>query len=407
MTTTDMHQDTTDAVRAPNGLREVARLMFRLGWTAFGGPAAHIAILREEIVTRRKWMTQERFLDMVGASNLVPGPTSTQTVMHTSYARAGWPGLFLGGTLFILPAATLVLLCAWLYERYGATPGGAWILYGIKPVVIAVVVQALWSLGRTAFKNVWLATVGVAVFVLYLWGGNEIALLFGAAALVTLVANARRLRSRGVSTHGVLPLFLWAGAWPALPALPVIAAVAVAVASSRISTLFFTFLKIGAVLYGSGYVLLAFLRDDFVNHLGYITNQQLLDAVAVGQFTPGPVFTTATFVGYLAGGFPGAVAATVGIFLPAYAFVALSVPLLPRIRKSPWTAAALDGVNVAAVGLMAAVAVTLGRAALVDWVTVALATVAAVLLVRFKVNSVPLILGGAVVGVLYHLLGGR
>jgi len=406
MTTTDIHQDTTDAVRAPHGLREVAQLMFRLGWTAFGGPAAHIAMLREEVVTRRKWMTQERFLDMVGASNLVPGPTSTQTVMHTSYARAGWPGLFLGGTLFILPAATLVLLCAWLYERYGATPGGAWILYGIKPVVIAVVVQALWSLGRTAFKSVWLAAVGIAVFALYLWGGNEIALLFGAAALVALVANMRRFRAQGASTHGVLPLFLWAGASPVLPALPLLAAVAVAAASSRVSTLFFTFLKIGAVLYGSGYVLLAFLRDDFVNHLGYITNQQLLDAVAVGQFTPGPVFTTATFVGYLAGGFPGAVAATVGIFLPAYAFVALSVPLLPRIRKSPWTAAALDGVNVAAVGLMAAVAVTLGRAALVDWVTVALATVAAVLLVRFKVNSVPLVLGGAVVGVLYHLLGG-
>ncbi len=182
-----------------------------------------------------------------------------------------------------------------------------------------------------------------------------------------------------------------------------IAAVAVVTTSSRVSTLFFTFLKIGAVLYGSGYVLLAFLRDDFVNRLGYITNQQLLDAVAVGQFTPGPVFTTATFVGYLAGGFPGAVAATIGIFLPAYAFVALSVPLLPHIRKSPWTAAALDGVNVAAVGLMAAVAVALGRAALVDWITVALAALAAVLLVRFKVNSVPLILGGAVVGVLYHL----
>ncbi len=407
MTTTDANQDMTDAIRAPHGLREVARIMFRLGWTAFGGPAAHIALLREEVVTRRGWMTQERFLDMVGASNLVPGPTSTQTVMHTSYARAGWRGLFLGGTLFILPAATLVLLCAWLYERYGTTPGGAWVLYGIKPVVIAVVVQAVWSLGRTAFKNVPLAAVGFAVFALYLWGGNEIALLFGAAALVTLVANARRLRTPGVSARGVLPLFLWAGAWPALPTLPVIAAVAVAATSSRVSTLFFTFLKIGAVLYGSGYVLLAFLRDDFVNRLGYITNQQLLDAVAVGQFTPGPVFTTATFVGYLAGGFPGAVAATVGIFLPAYAFVALSVPLLPHIRKSLWTAAALDGVNVAAVGLMAAVAVTLERAALVDWVTVTLAALAAVLLVRFKVNSVPLILGGAVVGVLYHVLGGR
>lgn len=404
MTTLDVDQSAAETIRPPHGLREVARLMFRLGWTAFGGPAAHIAMLRAEVVTRRNWMTDQQFLDIVGASNLVPGPTSTQTVMHTGYARAGWPGLFLGGTLFILPAAALVLACAWLYERFGATPGGAWVLYGIKPVVIAIVVQALWNLGRTAFKNIWLSAVGVGVFVLYLVGINEIVLLFGAAALVTLVANARRFRSGSTTAHAIVPLFLGLGRWPTLA---VVVAATTVVTTARTQTLFFTFLKIGAVLYGSGYVLLAFLRDDFVNRLGYITNQQLLDAVAVGQFTPGPVFTTATFVGYLAGGFTGAIVATVGIFLPAYAFVALSVPLLPHIRKSPWTAAALDGVNVAAVGLMAAVAVELGSAALVDWLTVALALTATVILVRLKVNSFWLILGGAVIGVLYHLIGGH
>ena len=215
-------------------------------------------------------MTDQQFLDIVGASNLVPGPTSTQTVMHTGYARAGWPGLFLGGTLFILPAAALVLACTWLYERFGATPGGAWVLYGIKPVVIAIVVQALWNLGRTAFKNIWLSAVGVGVFALYLVGINEIVLLFGAAALVTLVANARRFRSGSTTAHTIVPLFLSLGKWPALA---VVVAATTVVTTARVQTLFFTFLKIGAVLYGSGYVLLAFLRDDFVNRLGYITNQ--------------------------------------------------------------------------------------------------------------------------------------
>ncbi len=410
MTTADDTTETTDAARAPGGLREVARLMFRLGWTAFGGPAAHIALLREEVVTRRKWMTEAQYLDTVGAANLIPGPTSTEVVMHAGHVRAGWPGLFVGGTLFILPAATLVLACAWLYERYGTTPAGEYLLYGIKPVVIAVVVQALVALGRTAFRNIWLAAVGVAVFALYLAGANEILLLFGAALLVALVTNARRRRGGGTTAASVLPFlpFLplsWGGKAAMLVATATGAGLLVAT-WERAVTLFVTFLKIGTVLYGSGYVLLAFLRNDLVERLGFITERQLLDAVAVGQFTPGPVFTTATFVGYLSGGFGGAVAATLGIFIPAYLFVALSIPILPRLRKSPWTAAALDGVNVAAVGLMAAVALELGRAAVVDWLTASLAAVAAVLLVRFKVNSALLILGGAVVGLAYRAVVG-
>lgn len=383
--------------RPPGALREVAALMFRLGWTAFGGPAAHIAMLRGEVVKRRRWMTEQRFLDMVGAANLVPGPTSTQTVMHSGYARAGWAGLFVGGVLFILPAACLVLGFAWLYARYGTTKGGIWLLYGIKPVIIAVVVQALWGLGRTAVKNLLLGLFGAAVFAGYLLGVNVILLLFGATLLVMLIENARRIRGGRPAAGALLPL-------PGIKAIPLVAVAAgVAVAYSPLR-LFLTFLKIGSVLYGSGYVLLAFLRNDFVDHLGWLTNRQLLDAVAVGQFTPGPVFTTATFIGYLVGGFSGALLATLGIFLPAFLFVALSVPVLPHLRRSPWTATALDGVNVAAVGLMAGVAWELARAAVVNWFTALLAAAAAVVLIRFRVNSAWLVLGGGIAGILYHAI---
>lgn len=394
MSTTEPVNETPPTT-APHALREVGGLMFRLGWTAFGGPAAHIAMLRQQVVTRRKWVTEQQYLDMIGAANLVPGPTSTQTVMHSSYARAGWPGLFVGGTLFIIPAATLVLAFAWLYVRYGATTGGVWLLYGIKPVIIAVVVQALWGLGRTAVKNVVLGADGVAVFAGYVLGVNVILLIFGAAILVMLIENGRRLRTSRPTLRGVAPL-------PAVKIAALFAIAAGAAAPYSPLRLFLTFLKIGSVLYGSGYVLLAFLRNDFVNHLGWLTNQQLLDAVAVGQFTPGPVFTTATFIGYIVGGFWGAVLATIGIFLPAFVFVALSVPLMPHLRRSPWTAAALDGVNVAAVGLMAAVTWELGRAAVIDWFTALLAVIAAALLIRFRVNSVWLVLGGGVVGIVYR-----
>jgi chromate transporter len=393
----EMAPDAAVAAEQPGALREVAALMFRLGWTAFGGPAAHIAMLRAEVVKRRRWMTEQRFLDMIGAANLVPGPTSTQTVMHSSYARAGWPGLFVGGALFILPAAFLVLVFAWLYARYGTTTGGVWLLYGIKPVIIAVVVQALWGLGRTAVKNVLLGAFGVAVFAGYLLGVNVILLLFSTALIIMLIENARRIRGARLSVNAVVAL-------PGVKATALFAVAAGAAVAYSPLRLFLTFLKIGSVLYGSGYVLLAFLRNDFVNHLGWLTNQQLLDAVAVGQFTPGPVFTTATFIGYLVGGFSGAAIATLGIFLPAFVFVVLSVPVLPHLRRSPWTAAALDGVNVAAVGLMAGVTWELARAAVVDWFTALLAAVAAVVLIRFRVNSVWLVLGGGIAGILYRAL---
>lgn len=381
-------------VARSGSLREVAGLFAKLGFIAFGGPAAHIALMREEVVRRRKWVTDEQFLDLVGASNLIPGPTSTELAIYLGYVRAGWLGLILGGALFILPAVLIVLGLAWAYVRYGSMPEATWLLYGIKPAIIAVVVQAILALARTAVKGPWLGAVGVLAVALYLYGFNELLLLLGGGILVMLLRNWGRLRPPGIGTLAFMVLGTPAVALPG------------AAAPFGLGTLFLTFLKIGAVLYGSGYVLLAFLRNDFVIRLHWLTDQQLIDAVAVGQFTPGPVFTTATFIGYLIGGLPGALLATVAIFLPSFVFVAAVYRVVNRLRSSRWTTGLLDGVNVAALGLMAAVTYRLARAAIVDWLTAALALSAAMLLIRFKVNSAWLVIGGGAVGLAYHLLTG-
>jgi chromate transporter len=339
-------------------------------------------------------LTDAHFLDLLGATNLIPGPNSTEMVMHVGHVRAGWRGLIVGGVCFILPAFLIVLALAWAYVQYGATPTAEWLLYGIKPVIIAVVLQALWGLTKTAVKGPFLAAVGLATLALYLLGINEIALLVGGGLLVMLVKNWRGVARRGAAM-AVLPLIGGAPAW---------VVTFQATASVSLMQLFLIFLKIGAVLYGSGYVLLAFLRNDLVVHTGWLTNQQLLDAVAIGQFTPGPVFTTATFIGYVLAGLPGAILATVGIFLPAFVFVAAVNPFIPRLRASSWMAALLDGVNITALGLMAGVTLVLGRAAIVDWLTVLLAVAAALLLIRFKVNSAWLVLSGGLVGFTTYLL---
>src|SRR5687767_5300013 len=379
-------------------LAEVAQVALKLGFTAFGGPAAHIAMLHEETVVRRQWLSDAYFLDLVGATNLIPGPNSTEMVIHVGYLRAGWRGLLLAGTLFILPAATIVLALGWAYVQFGATPAGESLLYGIKPVVIAVVAQALWGLGRTALTGPLLLGIGAAAAALYLSGFNELLILFGSALLVLLVRTAQRLSPGRLGAVMATPF-----AGLPLTMLPTLLLQPAPVPVS-LPTLFLAFLKIGAVLYGSGYVLLALLRNDVVERLGWLTDQQLLDAVAIGQMTPGPVFTTATFVGYLVAGVPGAVLATVGIFLPAFVFVALLHPLVPRLRRSPWTAAMLDGVNVAAMGLMAAVTWLLGRDAIVDPLTASIAIAAAVLLIRFRVNSTWLVFAGAIVGLAVYQL---
>jgi chromate transporter len=367
---------------------EVAALFLKLGLIAFGGPAAHIALMRQEVVQRRRWLDEQRFLDLLGASALIPGPSSTELAMYLGYARAGPTGLLLAGLLFILPAMLLVLAFAWAYVRYGATPQETALLYGIKPVMIAVIVQAVYGLLRTAVKGWHLGVVVLLALALYLVGLNPLVPLFGLAILTMLVENRGRLAGRRAPLTALLAL---------LPAAQVSAPEPVAYSPLL---LFVTFLKIGATLYGSGYVLLAFLRDDFVNRLGWLSDQQLLDAVAVGQVTPGPVFTTATFVGYLVGGWPGAVVATVGIFLPSFLFVAIVFPWVPRLRASPWTSAFLDGANAAAVGLMVGVAWQLGTGAIIDPLTAAVAAVALVLLIRFRVNSAWLVLGGASAGLL-------
>ena len=376
---------TSDARR---DIGELARLFLKLGTIAFGGPAAHVAMMEDEVVRRRRWLSHEEFLDYLGATSLIPGPNSTELAIHIGHARAGWPGLLVAGACFILPATLVVGAIAWAYVRFGALPAAVGILHGVKPVVIAVVVQALLGLGRVALKTRGLIALAVACVVAAAVGVNELAILFGAANIVVaarMVGGDLRREATGVGSLFAFPLAAQGGAtalaapfglWPLLA----------------------VFLKIGSVLFGSGYVLLAFLRADFVERLHWLSERQLLDAVAVGQVTPGPVFTTATFIGYVLGGAPGAAVATIGIFLPAFVFVALSGLVLPRIRHSPAARAVLDGVNVASLALMAVVTAQLARAAVVDWTTLALAVLSAVLLLRWKVNSAWLVLGAGVIG---------
>ena len=349
--------------------------------------------MEDEVVRRRKWMTRDEFLDLLGAANLIPGPNSTELAIHIGHRQAGWAGLLVAGSSFILPAMLIVMSFAWAYVRYGSLPQVAGILYGVKPVIIAIVLQALWSLARTAIKSKILAAVGIVAVILTVLRIHELLVLFGAglAAVLarTIVRRSKDLKSL-VSAPAFAMFFQAGGAgatafglWP----------------------LFLFFLKVGAILYGSGYVLLAFIRADLVERWHWLTEAQLLDAIAVGQVTPGPVFTTATFIGYVLGGVPGAALATLGIFLPSFVFVALSHPLVPRIRASRRAGAFLDGVNVAALGLMAAVTWQLGQAAIVDLTTAALALIALALLLRFKLNSAWLVLGGSAVGAAFRLRG--
>jgi chromate transporter len=360
----------------------LAVLFLRLGATAFGGPAAHIALMQDEVVRRRQWLSEQEFLDLVGAVNLIPGPNSTELAIHIGYKRAGWPGLLTAGVCFIVPAVLIVMALAWLYVSFGRRIEAQALLYGIKPAIIVVVMQALYSLGRTALKTRWLTLFGVLSAAAVILGVHELAVLFGAG--IACVALQRI--STGGASLGMLPLLLMvpAGANMAAP--------------FGLTALFLFFIKVGSVLFGSGYVLLAFLRADLVERWRWLSEAQLLDAIAVGQITPGPLFTTATFIGYVLGGIPGAVVATIGIFLPAFFFVALSGPLVPRLRSSPLAGAFLDGVNVASLALMGVVTWQLGRAAVTDLLTLAIAAVSAVGLFRYKVNSMWLVLGGGLIG---------
>ncbi|HYB71856.1 MAG TPA: chromate efflux transporter [Candidatus Sulfotelmatobacter sp.] len=382
------------------GLGDLAAFFLRLGATAFGGPAAHIAMMDDEVVRKRGWLDRQQFLDLLGAANLIPGPSSTELAIYIGRVRAGWRGLVVAGTCFILPATAIVLALAAAYVRYGGLPQVTWVLYGVKPVIIAIVIQALWGLGMKAVKGPLTALVGAGVIGLSLLGVNVVLLLFAAGLTAMAVANLREAWARRA---GALAL-----AGPILfRASPACAAVAAAGAAAPVSLWSLTgfFLKIGSIVFGSGYVLLAFLRADLVQRWGWLTDRQLIDAIAVGQFTPGPVFTTATFIGYVVAGIPGALLATIGIFLPSFVLVAVSYRIIPRLRRSRWAAGFLDGVNVAAVGLMAAVTWQLAWAALVDGVTVAVGLVATVLVFRLRLNSAWLVLGGGIVGLAAKALG--
>lgn len=351
-------------------LRELALLFLRLGTTAFGGPAVHVAMMQEEVVRRRKWMTEEKFLDLLGMANLVPGPNSTEMAIHIGHQRAGFPGLVVAGVSFILPAALLTSAIGWAYLRWGSLPRAGGFLYGIKAVVIAIVAQALWALGKKAVKDRWLGALAVIAAAAAAFGVSELAVLFGSGlAMIALRGN-----------KAVAPMML---AIPSAFSLP---------------SLFLVFAKIGCVIFGSGYVLLAFIRADLVVQRHWLTEAQLVDAIAVGQVTPGPVFTTATFIGYILGRSRGAAIATAGIFLPAFVFVALSGPLLPHVRKSASASAFLDGVNVASLALMAVVTAQLARASLIDPLTIGLALASAFVLFRYKVNPTWILAAGAMVG---------
>ena len=404
-----LQRDPTHSATAPSGTAgELSQLFLRLGFTAFGGPAAHIALLKDEVVRRKQWMTESEFLDMLGATNLIPGPSSTEMAILIGYRRYGWRGLLIGGLCFILPAALMVCGFAWAYVRYGSLPAVSGILYRVKPVIIAVIAQAIWGLFKPAVKTPFLAVLGSCVLVLSLLHVDILFVLLGAGVLVASLRWAAAPEAGQIRppVRSLLWMLVVAGAMVTLPILlahltagadPTHAGVhGVPFSTTR---LFMFFLKVGSVLYGGGYVLVAFLRDGLVDQWHWLTSAQLLDATAVGQFTPGPLFTTATFIGYLLGGPLGAVAATVGIFLPSFVFVALIGPFVPRLRSSPLMASFLDGVNVAALALMAAVTLDLGRAAIVDWTTAGLALVSAVILLRYRISSAWLILGAAACGV--------
>ena len=386
-------------------LVEVASLFLRLGFTAFGGPAAHIAMMRQEVVKRRQWVSDERFVDLLSIINLIPGPNSTQLAIYLGFVRAGWPGLIVAGVCFIGAAMLIVLALAWLYVRYGSLPQANWIFYGIKPVVIAIIAHALWGLCRTVLKGVWPVGFALLILVLYLVGVQQILLLFGAglcyAALRLLLQPQKNAVLSFALSLSVRDIWeQWRGAAPAGPLVVAVSAVV----PITVSLLFLTFLKIGSVVYGSGYVLLAFLRSDLVLKLHWLSDRQLLDAVSIGQFTPGPVFTTATFIGYLLAGWLGALVATLGIFLPSFVFIAAIHPLAARLRSSSWTAAILDGINIAALALIAGVLLQLAQNALADAVTWMIALVSLVIVLRFKINSVWLIVAGAAIGVLRHFM---
>ncbi len=365
-----------------NRLTEVAKLFFKLGCIGFGGPASHIAMMEDEVVRKRKWISQEHFLDLIGATNLIPGPNSTEMTMHCGYERAGWKGLFVAGFCFIFPAVIITGIFAWLYQQYGELPNVKPFIYGIKPAVIAIIIMAAYKLGKKAFKNATLIALGSLALIACLFGVNEIIVLFSCGLIGFLIYS---IKKRTTTLNTFTPLLFFNIVNPST------------IGSLKI---FVTFLKIGAILYGSGYVLFAFLDSELVAN-GWLTRQELIDAVAVGQFTPGPVLSTSTFIGWQINGVYGALAATLGIFLPSFLFVLLLNPLIPKMRKSKIIRSILDAVNAAAVALIIAVCIEMGIEILIDFRTIIIAVISLIVVfVLKKLNSAFIVFGGALLGYL-------
>ena len=393
-------------------LRELAALFLKLGTISFGGPAAHIAMMDAEVVQKRRWLTKQQFLDLLGACNLIPGPTSTEMAINVGFVRAGWMGLCVAGGCFILPAALITGAFAWAYVRYGAMTQAVWVLAGVKAAVVAVIAIAIWRLGKTAVKNVGLAVLGGAAVAAFFLDVNPLLILFGggllgmlarragdlrATAFVVLSPVTLRQRFPGIELLRTLSLRTWRLRWVGVAAVVPGAA---AITRPSVYRIGLFFLKVGAVLYGGGYVLLAFLEQGLVRNNAWLTHRQLLDSVAIGQFTPGPVFSTATFIGYILGGVPGAAVATVGIFLPSLFYVAMLAPVLFRLRQSSWMAAFLDAINVCAVALMVGVTIRLAADALRGWTAWGIALISLALLLRWKLSPAWVVLGGGIVGLL-------
>jgi chromate transporter len=379
-------------------LGELSALFLKLGAISFGGPAAHIALLEAEVVRKRQWITKQQFLDMLGAANLIPGPTSTELAINIGFVRAGWAGLCVAGLSFILPAALITGAFAWAYVRFGSLPQASSVLAGIKSAVVAVIAIAIWRLGKTAVKNAGLALWGALALAGFFFGLNPLIILFGGGILGMLATRASSLRGAGAL---FVPTLVSSRTLPKMTAIAMASfAAGTAVVRPSITQIALFFLKVGAVLYGGGYVLLAFLEQGLVQQHAWLTRQQLLDAIAIGQFTPGPVLSTATFIGYLLGGVPGAAVATVGIFLPSFVYVALLAPVLFRLRQSAWISAFLDSVNVCAIALMAGVTFRLGADALRVWSSWIIALVSLGVLLRWKISPAWVVLGGGIAGLL-------
>lgn len=374
-------------------MREIAWLFLKLGTISFGGPAAHIALMDQEVVRKRGWLDRDHFLSLLAATNLVPGPNATEMAIHIGYVHAGWPGLIAGGVSFILPAFLICLGIGWFYLEFGSIPEIASIFYGINPVVIAIILVATYRLGKSAIKSWWEILLGVSALMAALIGMDEALILLAAGVAGILVHFIPKWIS-----HKQLPveLFLpfvsfarhFSELWSGL--------------DDRLVQLGLFFLKVGSLLFGSGMVLFAFIQKDVVSGYGWLTQQQLIDAIAVGQMTPGPVSSSATFIGYLVSGWQGAIVATIAMFLPSFIIVAATGPLIPRLRRSPLAQAFLRGVNVAVVALILSVSLALFKSAFIDHWTVIIGVAGLFALLFLRIDTFWLIVVGAVLGLVHH-----